>query len=183
MQRSEALRLVEEKVKNSNLIKHMLAVEAIMRALARRFGEDEELWGLAGLLHDLDYDQTKDDPERHSLIGAGMLAELGVDPRIVYAVRVHNEVHGLPRENLLDKALYAVDPLTGLIVAAALIRPEKNLDIIDADFVLHRFKEKGFARGASREQMQTCEEWGLSLEEFVAIGLEAMKGIAGELGL
>jgi len=183
MQRSEALRLVKEKVKNRNLIKHMLAVEAVMRALACRLGEDEELWGLAGLLHDIDYDQTKDDPERHSLIGAGILEELGVDPRIVYAVKVHNEVHDLPRESLLDKALYAVDPLTGLIVAAALIRPEKKLGVVDADFVLHRFKEKGFARGASRDQMRTCEELGLSLEEFVAIGLEAMKGIAGELGL
>jgi len=180
MQRSEALRLIKQNVKNRNLIKHMLAVEAIMRALARRFGE---LWGLAGLLHDIDYDKTRDDPEQHSLIGAEMLEELGVDPRIVYAVKVHNEAHGLPRKSLLDKALYAVDPLTGLIVAAALIRPEKRLDIVDTDFVLHRFNEKSFARGASRDQMRTCEELGLSLEEFVAIGLEAMKGIAGELGL
>lgn len=183
MQRPEALKLIKENVKNRNLLKHMLAVEAIMRALARRFGEDEELWGLAGLLHDIDYDKTKDDPERHSLVGAEMLEELGVDPRIVYAVKVHNEVHGLPRKSRLDKALYAADPLTGLIVAAALIRPEKRLDIVDVDFVLHRFKEKGFARGASREQMRTCGELGLSLEEFVAMGLEAMKGIAGELGL
>ncbi len=183
MDREQAWQLVQEQVSNINLRKHMLATEAIMRALARRLGEDEELWGLAGLLHDVDYDQTKDDPQRHSLVGAELLAEHGVDPRIVQAVRAHNEVHGTPRQTPLDKALYAVDPLTGLIIAAALIRKPSKLAPMTPEFILNRFKEKGFARGASREQISSCQELGLTLEEFVTVGLAAMQGIADELGL
>lgn len=183
MDREEAWQLVQEQVSNVNLRKHMRATEAIMRALARRLGEDEELWGLTGLLHDVDYDQTKDDPQRHSLVGAEMLAERGADPRLVQAVRAHNEAHGTPRETCLDKALYAVDPLTGLITAAALIRKPSALAPVTPEFVLNRFKEKGFARGANREQIASCQEIGLTLEEFVTIGLAAMQGIAAELGL
>ena len=154
-----------------------------MCRLARHFGEDEQKWGLAGLLHDIDYDSTKDDPSRHSLEGAVMLEELGLPADVVYAVKVHNEAHGMPRESLLDKALYATDPLTGLIVAGALIRPEKKLAAIDIPFLQKRFHEKAFARGASREQINSCSELGLSLEEFMGLGLEAMQGIAVEMGL
>jgi putative nucleotidyltransferase with HDIG domain len=185
MDREQAWQLIVEQVSNVNLRKHMLATEAIMRALARRLGEgeDEELWGLAGLLHDVDYDQTKDDPQRHALLGAEMLAERGVDPRLVQAVRAHNEAHGLLRATLLDKALYAVDPLTGLIIAAALIRKPSALAPVTPEFILNRFKEKGFARGANREQIASCQEIGLTLEEFVTVGLTAMQGIAADLGL
>lgn len=183
MKRDTALALVQKHVKNRNLIKHMLAVEVIMEALAKHLGEDPEKWGLAGLLHDIDYDKTADSPEQHSMIGADMLAELGVAPDIVYAVRVHNEVHGLPRNSLLDKALYAADPLSGLIVAAALIHPERKLAAIDVPFLINRFHEKSFARGASREQIETCTELGLSLEEFMGLALRAMQAISTELGL
>lgn len=183
MTRQEAWELVKKNVKNKNLRKHMLAVEAVLRRLAAHFQEDEELWGLAGLLHDIDYDQTADDAARHSQVGADMLAELGLSEELVYAVRAHNEYHGLPRNTRLDKALYAADPLTGLIVASALIHPDKKLAAINTEFVLNRFKEKSFARGANREAIASCEELGLSLEEFVGLALEAMQGIAGELGL
>ena len=183
MKREAALSLVKQQVKNRNLIKHMLAVEAIMRALATRLGQDVEQWGLAGLLHDIDYDKTADDPEQHSLLGANMLAEAGVAPQIVDAVKVHNEVHGLPRLSLLDKALYAADPLSGLIVAAALIHPERKLAAIDVQFVSKRFDEKSFARGASREQIESCQDLGLSLEHFLALSLQAMKAISTDLGL
>lgn len=183
MKREEALKLVQKEVKNRNLIKHMLAVEAIMRALAARLGEDVEQWGLAGLLHDIDYDKTADKPELHSLVGADMLAAAKVDPRIVYAVRVHNEVHGLPRISFLDRALYAADPLSGLIVAAALIHPDRKLASIDVPFILNRFAEKSFARGANREQIETCNDFGLSLESFIDLSLQAMRGISGQLGL
>ena len=183
MQRAEALRLVQANITNQNLVKHSLAVEAIMRALARRFGEDEERWGLTGLLHDIDYDATKDDFAKHTLIGSEMLADLGVDPDIVYAVKVHNEIHGLPRVSLLDKALFCTDPLTGLITAAALIRKERSLAIVTPDFILNRFGEKGFARGANRDTIRLCNEIGLGLDEFVATGLLAMQEIGGELGL
>jgi putative nucleotidyltransferase with HDIG domain len=183
MTRQEGLELLKEHVDNRNLLKHSIAVEAVMRRLARHFGEDEELWGLAGLLHDIDYEATKDDPARHSLEGARMLAETGLPEPLVYAVKVHNHHHGLPRLTRLDKALYATDPLTGLIVAGALIRPEKKLAAVDVAFLRHRFGEKGFARGASRETIKTCGELGLTLEEFLSLGLEAMQGIAADLGL
>ncbi len=183
MKRDEALALLKKHVQNKNLQKHCLATEAVMRRLARHFNEDEELWGLTGLLHDIDYDRTKDEPDRHSIEGAAMLEELGLPPAVVYAVKVHNERHGLPRRTLLDKALYATDPLTGFIVAGALIRPEKKLAAVDVSFLINRFKEKAFARGANREQMQTCTELGLSLEEFFGLGLEAMQENAKELGL
>lgn len=183
MKRETALSLVQKHVKNRNLIKHMLAVEAIMRALAARLGQDIEQWGLAGLLHDIDYDKTADNPEQHSLIGANMLAEAGVDPAIVYAVKVHNEVHGLPRQSTLDKALYAADPLSGLIVAAALIHPDRKLAAIDVPFLINRFHEKSFARGASREQIESCEEFGLNVEQFLTLSLRALQAINSELGL
>lgn len=183
MTREEALKLLKKHLKNKNLFKHCLAVEAVMRRLARHFNQDEELWGIAGLLHDIDYEKTKDDPKRHSIEGAEMLAGFELPDELVYAVKVHNDAHGLPRKTLMDKALYASDPVTGLIVAGALIRPEKKLAAVDVPFLLNRFKEKSFARGAKRETIVSCEELGLSLEEFLGISLEAMQGIAGELGL
>ncbi len=183
MNRSEALAILQSNVSNPNLIKHSFAVEAIMRALAAHFGEDVELWGLAGLLHDIDYDVTKDDPATHSKLGAEMLAALNVDPRIVYAVRAHNDYHGDPRNSLLDKSLFCCDPLTGLITAGALIRPEKRLAPVTPEFILKRFGEKGFARGANRETIRMCSDIGMSLEDFVALGLTAMQAISQDLGL
>lgn len=183
MNRSDALSLLQSKVSNPNLIKHSLAVEAIMRALARHFDEDVELWGLAGLLHDIDYDITKDDPTTHSKLGAEMLAALDLDPRIVYAVRAHNDYHGDLRNSLLDRSLFCCDPLTGLITAGALIRPEKRLAPLTPQFILKRFGEKGFARGANRDTIRMCSEIGMSLDEFVALGLEAMQAVSQELGL
>ena len=181
MTRDEAWELVTTKVKNKNLQKHMLASEAIMRALARRLSEDEEKWALTGLIHDIDYEETVKDPERHGLVSAEFLEKKGLDEDIVHAIRAHNE-HS-ERETPLDYGLYATDPLTGLIVAAALIHPEKKLGKIDKQFVLNRFKEKSFARGASRESIKTCEKLGFTLEEFVQTGLEAMQEISEVLGL
>ena len=181
--RLEALALLESNVRNKNLLKHMYAVEIVMRALAGHFGEDEELWGLAGLLHDIDYDATKDDFPQHGLVGGRILEEAGLPAELVYAVKSHNWYHNLPRTSLLDKALFATDPLTGLIVAGAMIRPEKKLELIDVPFLLNRFHEKSFARGANRELIASCSEMGLTLEEFISIGLKAMQDIHEELGL
>lgn len=183
MNRDEALKLVREKIKNQNLVKHCLAVEACMRVLAEKFGEDPEKWGLAGLLHDIDYEETKDDPQRHSLAGAEMLEKLGVDKEIVEAVKTHNEVHGIAPESKMAKALFSVDPLTGLIVASTLVLPNKKIADLTAENVLNRFKEKGFARGANREIISKCEDINLSLQEFVEICLKAMQGISHELNL
>ena len=154
-----------------------------MLELACHFEEDQELWAMAGLLHDIDYDTTADSETLHSAIGADLLEEKGFCGELVYAVRVHNHVHGLPRISLLDKALFAADPLSGLIVAAALIHPEKRLAPLNPEFIIKRFGEKAFARGANREQIATCSEIGLSLEEFITIGLRAMQQNATEVGL
>jgi len=183
MNREEAYRLIKENVKNKNLIKHMIAVEAIMKSLAEKLGGDEEKWGLTGILHDIDYEITAKDPNMHSIIGANMLKKIGLDNEIVNAVRAHNDMHKIERITLLEKALFCVDPLTGLIVAAALIHPDKKLSSIDYKFVLNRFKEKAFARGAKREQIKKCSELGLELEEFVKLALLAMQKISEDLGL
>jgi uncharacterized protein len=183
MQREEALNLVKEQVKNKNLIKHMLATEAVMSRLALHLGQDRELWSLAGLLHDVDYDQTVDEPEQHGLLGAQLLEEKGCPAELVRAVKAHNEALGVAPRTLLDKALFAVDPVTGLLVAAALIHPEKKLSALDVDFILNRFKEKSFARGAGRGQIESCREIGLTLAEFIGLSLEAMQGISKDLGL
>ncbi len=183
MTREEALAAVQERVKNANLIKHMLASEAILGALARRLGGDPQEWALAGLLHDIDVELTGGDMARHSKEGAELLRGMGISPDIVQAVLSHNEAHGVPQESLMDKALFCADPLTGLIVAVALVRPDRMAGLTAAS-VLKRFKEKRFAAGANREHMALCQEWlGLGLEEFVSLGVEAMRGIAADLGL
>ena len=181
MIRNEAFNLVKSKVSNTNLIKHMLATEAVMRRLAEHFGEDPELWGLAGLLHDLDYDETVDDFPRHGLLTAEMLQDYDVDDRVVQAIKAHPG--HVEAESRMDKALYAVDPLTGLIVAAALMHPSKKLKSVDTDFVMNRFKEKRFAAGANRDQIKSCDQIGLDLETFLTISLQAMQDIDDVLGL
>jgi len=181
MNREEALALLKKKVKTKNLVKHMIATEACMRKLALHFGEPAEKWALAGLLHDLDYDDTKDDFARHGLVSAQYLEELGVDKEIVEAIRAHPG-HTEPKERI-EIALYAVDPLTGLIVASALMHPEKKLSALTTDFVMRRFKEKRFAAGANREQIKWCEKLGLDLEDFIGLCIDAMKEVADELGL
>ena len=182
MDRDTALNLLTSNVKNKNLVKHCLACEAVLGALAKHFGEDENTWRLAGLLHDVDYDQTANSPDEHARIGAQILEQAGRASGIVHAVLAHADK--APRESRLDKALWCIDPLTGLIVAAALIRPEKKLSAIETQFVLNRMKEKSFARGANREQIRACEqELGLTLEEFVGISVKAMQEISDELGL
>ncbi len=183
MHRTEALKAVTDNVKNQNLIKHMLAAEAIMRALARKLGEDEEEWGLAGLLHDIDIDILNGDMTSHSKLSAEMARKLGASEQVAHSILCHNEAHGVACESLMDKALYCADPLTGLITAGALIRPEKKLAAVEAKSIRKRFKEKSFAAGANREQIATCCAIGMTLEEFIALGLEAMQGISAELGL
>jgi len=183
MTREEALDSVKANVENENSVKHMLATESIMRALAQMLGEDEEEWGLTGLLHDIDMELTEGDMNSHSKLGADLVREMGVSETVAHAVLAHNETHGIPRETKLDKALFCADPLTGLITAAALVRPDKKLASVEVKSVRKRFKEKSFAAGASRENIATCSELGLELDEFLELSLKAMQGIAGDLGL
>ena len=184
MNREEAFKLVNGKIQNQNLIKHCLATEVCMMVLAEHFGEDKEKWGLTGLLHDIDYEETKNDPDKHSIVGAEMLEKLGLDKEIVEAVKTHNEAHGIAPETKMAKAIFCVDPLTGLIVASTLVLPSKKIADLTPENVLNRFKEKSFAKGANREIISKCEELlGLNLEEFIGICLVAMKEISSELGL
>lgn len=183
MLREEAFALINQRLKNKNLIKHCLAVEACLCALARKFGESEKNWGQAGLLHDLDYEETLNNPKEHAKKAARELAEIGLPEEVAHAVLAHNESTGTPRESKLDKAIYACDPLTGLIVAATLVLPDKKLASLTVQSVLNRFKEKAFARGVNREAIKSCEELGLSLEEFIEICLKAMQDISDKLDL
>jgi putative nucleotidyltransferase with HDIG domain len=181
MTREEALTLINEHVTNKNLRKHMLATEAVMKRLALHFKEDETRWALAGLIHDLDYDQTVNDFKNHGVIAVQMLEGRDVPQDVINAVKSH--AGHFPRETLMDKSLYASDPITGLIVAAALMHPSKKLKFVDAEFVERRFNETRFAAGANREQIRSCETFGISLKEFIALSLEAMQGIDQDLGL
>ena len=183
LDREGVLESIEANVENKNLVSHMLATEAIMRALARRFGEDEDIWGLTGLLHDIDVELTEGDMDAHSALGADIARELGASEEMAQAILRHNETHGVLPETPMDKALFCADPLTGLIVAGALVRPDKKLAGLTTESLVKRFGEKRFAAGASREQIASCSQLGLGLEEFVQLGLEAMQGIADEIGL
>jgi putative nucleotidyltransferase with HDIG domain len=181
--RQEALESIRENVENENLVKHMLATEAIMRALARRFGEDEAEWGLAGLLHDIDVELTGGDMKAHSRLGAEIARDMGAGEAIASAILCHNETHGIAPKTAMEKALFCADPLTGLITAAVLVRPDRKIANLEPKSVRKRFKEKSFAAGASREQIAKCNDIGLELDEFIALGVVAMQGIAVELGL
>ncbi|MBL7155991.1 MAG: HDIG domain-containing protein [Candidatus Pacebacteria bacterium] len=184
MNREKALEILKQNVQNKNLIKHCLAVESVMQVLACHFSEDQEKWKLAGLLHDIDYEETKDSPEKHSLVGAEMLKELGVEKDICQAVKAHNEAHGEKPETLMEKTLFVSDPITGLIVASTLVLPSKKLADLTVQNVLNRFKEKAFARGANREIISKCEEYlNLNLKEFIKIVLNAMQSISDDLEL
>lgn len=184
MDREKALALLHQHVKTPNLIKHMLASEALLRALAQRFGQDQEQWGLAGLLHDLDYERTKTEPAKHSLQAYELLQATDLDPAIAEAIKIHNPLHGIEPKTLLDKALYCGEGLTGLVVAAALVQPEKKLASLTPESVLKKFKSKSFAAGTKRDLIEKCQEYlGISLEELISICLRSMQGIAGALGL
>jgi uncharacterized protein len=181
--RDEALALVEERIPQRNLVNHCVATELIMRALASRLGladEDVERWGLAGLLHDLDYAETADDPDRHGLITAEQLRGV-IDDEMLHAILAH--ANKAPRESAMDHALWCADPTTGFIVAAALVRPEKDLAGVQLKSLKKRWKEGAFAKGASREQMAGCERLGIERDEFLQLALEAMQARASEIGL
>ncbi len=185
MKREEALSLIKEHVKNKNSIKHMLALEAVMRALAERFGEDKDKWGVAGLLHDIDMEMVdyRNEPQKHGVLGAQILREKGVDEDIINATLAHNEESGKERESKIEKAIYAADPLTGLIVASVLVLPSKKINDINTRSIQKRFKEKAFAKGANREVIASCSEIGIDLNDFIEIGLNAMQEISDELEL
>jgi putative nucleotidyltransferase with HDIG domain len=182
MNREQALVAVKDKISNQNLIKHMLATEAVMRVLAESFGQEVEEWGLAGLLHDIDLDECKGDMAVHGRLSSEIARGMGASESVCHAIICHGML-GEPCVTLMDKALFCSDPVTGLITAGALIRPEKKLSFVEAKSIMKRFKEKSFAAGANREQIAKCSDIGLSLEEFITLSLKAMQAISNDLGL
>ena len=182
--RDEALELLRTHLKNERLVAHCVASEAIMRKLAARFDQDPDVWGLSGLLHDLDYEMTSEAPDRHAEVGARILEERGVSPEIVNAVRKHNaEGLGLERATTFEHALTCAETITGLIVATALVYPDKKIASVKPKSVTKRMKTAHFARAVSRDRIRECEKIGVPLNDFVVLSLEAMSEIAGELGL
>jgi putative nucleotidyltransferase with HDIG domain len=183
--RDDAYRLMTEHVKNENLRKHMLSVEVAMRFYARKYGEDEELWAITGLLHDYDYEEYPD-LHQHTQVAAGWLREQGYDERIIYAILAHNDLNAAthPRNDLLSKALYACDEITGMITATALVRPNKSIIGLEVSSVRKKMKSKGFAAGVNREDLvKGAAELGVDLNEHIAFVIEAMSSIAPTLGL
>ena len=181
--REEALTLVTDKLENDNLVKHCLATEAVMRVLASRFDEDPEKWGLAGLLHDLDA-ESQPDLSVHTQETEQILRERGVDEEIIEAIGMHNETaRDRKRTSVFEHALAAGETITGLIVATALVYPDRKLASVKPKSVRKRIKEKAFAAGANRDIIRECEMIDVPLEEFCNICLEAMQEIAEDLGL
>ena len=184
MNREEAIILLQEKVQSQNLRKHCLATEAIMRELARRLGEDPDKWGLAGLLHDLDFEETKEAPNLHGLRTVEMLRQRGLDEETLAAIKGHNaENLGGQRGTRFEHALAAAETITGLIVATALVYPDKKLASVKPESITSRMKKKDFARNVDRNIIGECEKLGLGVPDFAALSLTAMQGIASDLGL
>ena len=182
--REEALKLLKEHVKTDYLIKHCIATEAIMKALAERLGGDPEKWAVAGLLHDLDFEETKDEPEKHSLKTEEILRNMDIEEDMIQAIKAHNaEGIGIERKSTFDYALTCAESVTGLIVATALVYPDKKLAGVKAKSIIKRMKKKDFARKVSRERIKDCAGAGLELQEFIEIALKAMQSVSDDLGL
>jgi uncharacterized protein len=184
MTRDEAIELLKRYVKNERMLDHSFAAEAVLKALAKRLAQDEQQWGLAGLLHDIDIEVVGGDLARHGLEAEHLLAEAGLDPEIIDAVKMHNEaVCGKARQTPFQHALAAGETITGLIVATTLVYPDKKIAGVKVKSITKRMKEKAFAASVNRETILECEKIGLPLDEFVALALGAMQEIGGQLGL
>lgn len=182
--RDEAAQLLTHYISQDNLKKHCLATESIMRALAKKLGQDEHTWALAGLLHDLDYMNTKDRMDQHGLVTEKILKEKGVCQEITDAIKAHNADNlGFKRNSIFEHALTAAECITGLIVATALVYPDKKLASVKSKSIIKRMKQKEFARNVNREYIKECEKIGIPLADFAILSLNAMCGISDELGL
>ncbi|MCX6113252.1 MAG: HDIG domain-containing protein [Proteobacteria bacterium] len=185
MDRNSALKLLKKHVKNQNTIKHSLASEAVLRALARRLGENEDEWGLAGLLHDVDYEISEGNPSIHGIMCTNILKENSVDKEIIDAINAHNEMasNAPCRNTKFHYALAAGETITGLITATALVYPDKKLASVKTKSITKRMKEKAFAASVNRDVIMECEKLGLTIDEFAKTALEAMQSISTDLGL
>jgi putative nucleotidyltransferase with HDIG domain len=184
MNREEALSLLKDHLQNQNMIKHCLASEAVMKALAEKLGEDREKWGLAGLLHDIDTEIVDGDLSRHTLEAEKILRNKGLDEEIIRAIKLHNEnAHGEKRAEKFHFALAAGETITGLIIATTLVYPDKKIKSVKPKSIKKRMKEKSFAASVNRDTIMECEKLGMDIDEFARICLTAMQEISDELGL
>ncbi|HLT59212.1 MAG: HDIG domain-containing protein [Limnochordales bacterium] len=183
MTRAAAWALLTEYTKSESLRRHALAVEAAMRAYARRFGEDEDRWGITGLLHDFDYERWPDPPD-HPLKGAAILAELGYPEDVIYAIKSHADYLNLERRDKMSQALYAVDEMCGFVMAVALVRPNKSIHEVEVKSVKKKMKDKAFAKGVSRDQLvESAAALGVPLDEHIQVVIDALREVAPALGL
>ena len=181
MNREQALAILKEFTQSESLLKHAYAVEAAMRAYAQKFGEDEELWGVVGLLHDFDYEKF---PDEHPMKGSEILKEKGVPEEIRTAILGHANFSGVPRQTLMAKTLYAVDELCGFLVAVTLVRPNKSIGEVKVKSVKKKLKDKSFAAKVNRQEIKEgAEELGVPFEEHVEFVIKALSNVAPELGL
>lgn len=181
--REESLALLKEYTKSESLTKHALGVEAVMRAYARKYGEDEEIWATVGLLHDFDY-EVHPTADKHPVEGSKILRERGYTEDIIYAILCHADYLDLERKSLMDKAIFAVDELVGLVTAVALVRPNKSVIEVEVKSVRKKMKDKAFARGVIREDIiNGTAQLGVDMDEHIALVIQAMQGVAEELGL
>ncbi|MDP1710214.1 MAG: phosphohydrolase [bacterium] len=186
MNKEKALKLLHSKMQSVNLRKHCYAVEAAMKSLAEHFDEDQNLWGIVGLLHDGDYEFTKEDPSNHAKMMAGWVKETGeTDEELLTGIKSHGWFHeGKKPQTKMQWSLFCCDELTGLIIAVTLVRPDKKLATVTVENVLSKWNQKGFAAGVKREDIEHCEkELGIPVKEFIGIVLTAMQSISSELGL
>ncbi|HEY8417492.1 MAG TPA: HDIG domain-containing metalloprotein [Limnochordales bacterium] len=183
MTRAAAWELLTEYTKSESLLRHALAVEAAMRAYARRFGEDEERWGITGLLHDFDYERWPNPPD-HPLRGAAILTELGYPEDVIYAIKSHADYLNLERKDKMSQALYAVDEMCGFVMAVALVRPNKSIHEVEVQSVKKKMKDKAFAKGVHREQLvASAAALGVDLDDHIQTVIDALRSVAPALGL
>lgn len=183
LNREEALEIVKANVKNPNIVRHMIAVEAIMKSLAEYLGEDKDLWGLTGLVHDVDYERTAENFKNHGILATEILKGK-VPEEVLRAIKAHNhEYSGVTAESRLEKGLIASDAVSGLIVACALVMPQKKVKDVDVKTVSKKFKDKDFARGADRQRIIICENLGMSKEEFFEIALKGIQNVSQDLSI
>lgn len=182
LSKDKALKILSENISEENLRKHMIAVGAIMRELAKKFGEDELIWEVTGLLHDIDYEKTKENFDEHGLLSAKML-EGKLPEESLHAIMAHNERTGVEAKSKMDKSLLSADAISGLVVAASLVMPNKKVSEVKVKTLKEKFKDKSFARKIDRNRIKKCKEIGLDMEEFFDLSLRALLDVAGEIGL
>lgn len=182
--REDALSLVKKNVTKRNSIFHMIAVESIMKNVAEHLCENQQLWQLTGLLHDIDYEKTEDNPKEHSILSEKILSNFDVPDEVVRAIKAHNfQFSNVKPESIMEKALIACDAVSGLLVACALVMPSKMLAQVEVNTIVKKFKDKSFARGVERERILFCEEIGIPRNVFFKISLDGLKTVSFEIGL